>query len=39
MKTRIIHHVNNDFTYKVIETQVLFIGIVVTTSFSEIITI
>jgi hypothetical protein len=39
MKTRTIHHVNENFTYKVIETQTLLAGRVVSTKFSEIITL
>jgi len=39
MKTKIIHHVNTDFTYEVIEKQMLLNGKVVSSQFSEIKTI
>lgn len=37
MKTKIIHHINNDFTHKVVETQTLFCGIIVKREFSNAI--
>lgn len=37
MKTRIIHHVNRDFTHKVIETQTLLFGLVIKKEFSNAI--
>ena len=39
MKLLIIHHVNNDFTYEVIEKQILFKGTVISSVFSEVKTI
>lgn len=36
MKTRIIHHVNCDFTYEVIETQILMNDKVVSSTFSNV---
>ncbi len=39
MKKITIHHVNELFTYKFIETQVIIAGKIVSRSFSEIISI
>ncbi len=39
MTTKTIHHVNELFTYKFVETQKLIAGKVVSRSFSEIIAI
>ncbi len=36
MKFRIIHHVNCDFTYKVIEKQLLINETVISSVFSEV---
>jgi hypothetical protein len=39
MKTKIIHHINKDFTHKVVETQTLFMGIVFKRQFSNALNI
>lgn len=39
MKTKIIHHVNRDFTHEVIETQTIIKGLVIKSEFSNAILI
>ena len=34
MKTRIIHHVNKDFTHEVVEVQMLLFGFVIKRKFT-----
>ena len=35
MKTKIVHHINKDFTHEIIETQILFMGFVLKRKFSN----
>ena len=36
MKTRIIHHVNPDFTFEVLETQIIMNDKIVSSTFSNV---